>query len=219
MTGWWGGSGDDPVTRQALAYGASQHPEELAAVVELARSARPLIIVEIGCDRGGTLYAWRQICREVYGITLADNGQDAGGSGLPLERHGAQVHVGDSHSPAARAWLCNHLYATNLDRWCPLVDVLAIDGDHTYEGVWADLEMYGPLVKPGGLILLHDIHSVPPHPEFRLDVPRVWAECVAAAYDTSEIHAGGPGWGVIRRQVSDSFRRTGDVRAPSVHPA
>lgn len=37
------------------------------------------------------------------------------------------------------------------------VDILMIDGDHTYEGVKKDFEMYSPLVRPGGLIVFHDI--------------------------------------------------------------
>lgn len=37
------------------------------------------------------------------------------------------------------------------------LDVLFIDGDHTYEGVRADYQMYRPLVRKGGLIAFHDI--------------------------------------------------------------
>jgi predicted O-methyltransferase YrrM len=34
---------------------------------------------------------------------------------------------------------------------------LFIDGDHTFEGVKKDWEMYSPLVRPGGLIVFHDV--------------------------------------------------------------
>ena len=37
------------------------------------------------------------------------------------------------------------------------IDVLFIDGDHSYEGVKKDFELYEPLVKKGGLICFHDI--------------------------------------------------------------
>jgi predicted O-methyltransferase YrrM len=37
------------------------------------------------------------------------------------------------------------------------VDFLFIDGDHSYDGVKRDFEMYGSLVKPGGLIAFHGI--------------------------------------------------------------
>lgn len=38
-----------------------------------------------------------------------------------------------------------------------LVDFLFIDGDHSYRGVKSDYEMYGPLVRSGGIIAFHDI--------------------------------------------------------------
>ena len=37
------------------------------------------------------------------------------------------------------------------------IDFLFIDGDHTYHGVKKDYEMYGPLVRKGGIIAFHDI--------------------------------------------------------------
>ena len=37
------------------------------------------------------------------------------------------------------------------------IDVLFIDGDHSYEGVKQDYEMYRSLVRPGGIIAFHDI--------------------------------------------------------------
>jgi cephalosporin hydroxylase len=38
-----------------------------------------------------------------------------------------------------------------------LIDFLFIDGDHSYEGVRRDYEMYGSLVRKGGVIAFHDI--------------------------------------------------------------
>lgn len=35
--------------------------------------------------------------------------------------------------------------------------ILLIDGDHRYEGVKKDFEMYAPLVRDTGIILMHDI--------------------------------------------------------------
>jgi predicted O-methyltransferase YrrM len=39
----------------------------------------------------------------------------------------------------------------------PELDFLFIDGNHMYEYVKKDFEMYSPLVKKGGIIALHDI--------------------------------------------------------------
>jgi len=51
---------------------------------------------------------------------------------------------------------------------------LFIDGDHTYEGVKKDFEMYSPLVKKDEIIAFHDI--VPHPPEIGCEVSRFWNE-------------------------------------------
>lgn len=37
------------------------------------------------------------------------------------------------------------------------LDFLFIDGDHSYDGVRLDYELFSPLVRSGGLVALHDI--------------------------------------------------------------
>ncbi|MEO0196406.1 MAG: class I SAM-dependent methyltransferase [candidate division WOR-3 bacterium] len=37
------------------------------------------------------------------------------------------------------------------------LDFLFIEGNHSYEGVKMDFEMYFPLVRKGGIIAFHDI--------------------------------------------------------------
>jgi len=54
------------------------------------------------------------------------------------------------------------------------LDVLFIDGDHSYGGVRADWEMYGPLVAPDGLVAFHDIVVHPP--ETGCEVHTLWQE-------------------------------------------
>jgi len=56
------------------------------------------------------------------------------------------------------------------------IDHLHIDGSHTYEGVKADFENYGPLVKPGGLVQFHDIITTNATKQGPCGVPKYWAE-------------------------------------------
>jgi predicted O-methyltransferase YrrM len=73
----------------------------------------------------------------------------------------------DSHSPATVQTIRQILDGRALD-------FLLIDGDHSYERVKADFEMYTPLVHPDGLIAFHDIV---PDPRKRAGgVPRFWQE-------------------------------------------
>lgn len=173
-------------------HGASQIPDELAAVVELVAEAEPGTLAELGCDLGGTLWAWRQICLRVYGITAKDNGTASGGQGndRPLVTHGATVRIWDSHSIYSRNWLARELAGDPLD-------VLVIDADHSYRGVKRDYALYTPLVRPGGLILLHDVANVT---DTRVEVPRFWRELNRGKTIVSRVDANPVGWGVIVKE-------------------
>jgi hypothetical protein len=57
-----------------------------------------------------------------------------------------------------------------------LVDFLFIDGDHTYEGVKQDFEMYKQFVKPGGWIGFHDIKNTEFHRNENCRVDLLWSE-------------------------------------------
>lgn len=46
-------------------------------------------------------------------------------------------------------------YRTDFAR----VRMLFIDGDHSYEGVRNDIELFAPLLQPGGIIVFDDYHS------------------------------------------------------------
>lgn len=172
-------------------HGASQRPDELAEALQLVSDLGAKVIVEIGCDQGGTLYAWRQARpgADVYGITLEDNSYATGGTdNLPLVDHGATVLRGDSHDID----IINELTGLLNGRH---IDVLVLDGDHSVDGIRKDLINYGTLVRDGGLILLHDIASVG---DDRAHVWEVWpdlAECYRTTEIRSKVHP--YGWGII----------------------
>ncbi|MEM2105965.1 MAG: class I SAM-dependent methyltransferase [Candidatus Bathyarchaeia archaeon] len=64
------------------------------------------------------------------------------------------------------------------------LDFLFIDGDHTYEGVKKDFEMYSPLVRKGGIVAFHDIVEHPP--ETGCEVSKFWNE-IKQSYKRLEI--------------------------------
>jgi predicted O-methyltransferase YrrM len=67
------------------------------------------------------------------------------------------------------------------------IDMLFIDGDHSYEGVRQDYINYSPLVRPGGMIVLHDCYGIEP-------VQRFWKE-LRNHNQCIEISTG-DGWGI-----------------------
>lgn len=154
-----------PLADECLKRGALQKRGELAAFLGLVANFMNPVIVEIGSDAGGTLYGWRQLSNRVYSISLHGG---AFSSGAPFESHGAVWLDGDSHLTENFDWLGERLDGQ-------LIDVLFLDGDHTFEGVALDWNMYTPLVRPGGgVVALHDIcwHG----PEHPCQVDRFWAD-------------------------------------------
>jgi len=78
-------------------------------------------------------------------------------------------------------------------KWDKEIDVLLIDGDHSYEGVKADYEKYAPFVRKGGLILLHDVT----HP--KCEVRKFWDELDHKVFKVMLLFSGS-GMGIIEKE-------------------
>lgn len=82
-----------------------------------------------------------------------------------VEKHGGHLWSVDVH-PACRYVWYGHPRWTFFCPWSgdavtpelPL-DILFIDGDHSYQSVIGDLGKWVPEVRPGGLVLCHDADS------------------------------------------------------------
>jgi 23S rRNA U2552 (ribose-2'-O)-methylase RlmE/FtsJ len=126
-------------------HAAVQKVLELEALLWVLQGRKLETIVEIGCYRGGTLYAWQFFAKNVYGIDLQ----------MDFNHHGATVIVGDSHLEPTKQKL-----VSLLPNGC---DMLFLDGDHSEAGVRLDVEMYLPLIRNGGLLVMHDITDAESH--------------------------------------------------------
>lgn len=156
----------DSVAAQAVRdHGALQKPGELAALLRLLASRQPRVIVEVGSDAGGTLWAWSRLPGppRVIGVDLPGGPY---GTGRQLDAHGATVVIGDSHQAATLELVRGQLAGE-------LADVLFIDADHSYAGAKADFIRYRRLVRPGGLVVLHDIAD---HDNPTVGVRQLWQE-------------------------------------------
>jgi len=138
-----------------------QVEEEISLLFSDAAKLRPRAVLEIGTSMGGTFYLWTRAAAPDAILVSVDlpGGKFGGGySSLrtPLYRRFARerqtVHLlrADSHSPET-ARTVKSLFQDRP------VDFLFIDGDHTYEGALQDWKMYGPMVRPGGLVAFHDV--------------------------------------------------------------
>lgn len=102
-------------------------------------------ILEIGVEAGKSLRIWEAIAGPegvVVGLDLTDN------TGQQYFEKKPQMITGDSKDPDTLA--C-------VKEIVPVLDFLFIDGDHSYEGVSSDYNIYSPLVRSGGLVGFHDL--------------------------------------------------------------
>lgn len=162
-------------------YYASLHsvqiPEEILELGRLVQMTKPRTILEIGTFKGGTFFMWCRSNPQAELLMSIDlpGGQYGGGYEKGRERlyrefifdrsdAAMQLIRTDSHKESTRELVTAGLGGRNLD-------FLYIDGDHTYEGVRKDYELYSPLVS-SGLIAFHDIC----HHEHGYGVDRFWKE-------------------------------------------
>jgi predicted O-methyltransferase YrrM len=180
----------------------AQIREEIDGLLRLLEPLRPRTVLEIGTASGGTLFLWTRVAAEDAELFSVDLPGGEFGDGYPAWKcplyrsfalPGQTVHLlrADSHREESLRTLVAMIGQRPLD-------FLFIDGDHRYEGVKRDFEMYRPLVRPGGLIAFHDIAK---HDGDQCQVRKYWLE-VRTRFDSSEIVAAPPaGWagiGVLR---------------------
>lgn len=187
-----GGPIDIPrIVRQAIdIFGAIQNYNEFEQLLRTVQCFKPRAVLEIGTARGGLLYGIAQVSHPECQILSIDlPGGKYGGGQSEEERRvfssfiGPKQHlsciVGDSHDISTLRTVEGILFGRPLD-------VLLIDGDHSYRGVKADFSMYRHLVRKGGWIIFHDIRMLPEIWGEGNDVGVFWRE-IAQYQSTYEI--------------------------------
>ena len=158
--------------------------------------------MEIGTANGGTLFLFARVSSPDAVIISIDlpHGRFGGGYPewkIPLYKSFAarkqKIYLirEDSHELSTLDMANKILKGHKLD-------FLFIDGDHRYEGVKTDFEMYSRLVDMGGIIAFHDI--VPGPSENVGGVPKFWNE-IKHSFNHAELvkdwKQGGGGIGII----------------------
>ena len=146
-----------------------QERSEIRSLLELVALTRPRVVLEIGTSNGGSLFLLAQVAAADAVIVSVDLPHGRFGGGYPRWRgllyHGFATKLQQIRLLRADSHRQETLDAVRTALEGRPVDVIFIDGDHTYRGVKQDFEMYRPLVRSGGIIAFHDI--VPSRAEVR----------------------------------------------------
>ena len=164
-------------------------------VQEFFRDTKVERVLEIGTAFGGTAMMWAHMVEPNNGhvfccdITFHRDGiSDCGYTTNERIFYPRQVYddspyakyitefEGDSHNPE---------YIRKVKDAVGTVDILFIDGDHSYEGVRQDFENFYSTVKIGGAIVFHDIRGSEYHRKEGCFVDLFWDE-IKDVYQTYE---------------------------------
>lgn len=175
-----------------------QWQAEFLALLDIYQRLDVQNVLEVGTWQGGTLYYWLKYAFDMANVISLDKGPANWRPQVPGFNTGrwqawapeyVELHVieADSHDPAT---------LKRVKVVSPHLDFLFIDGDHSYAGAKADFELYGPLVRPGGLIAFHDL--ITPASQQHIEIRALWREIQRAGYKTRELYSHpGQEWGGI----------------------
>lgn len=161
-------------------FGMFQHRQEVTEfLIWCDLIAGPMArVIEIGGHRGGTAAMFCSFIEHGSVISIDKPDGEWGGIGYDqAAKRNEVLHekycpkfiglLADSHSPRT---------SDDIHRVFPYesVDLLFIDGDHSYVGVQQDYVQYEKFVRVGGVIAFHDINDTNLHRERGVQVPEFW---------------------------------------------
>ena len=143
------------IIQKSKYFKASQVNKEIEELLEIIKELKPLYVCEIGSYRGGTIALFCQVLQPDSKIIAIDIG---------FTKY--QIKVLKQFKKTNQVlWALNSnsksLKTIEMVKDClngNEVDFVFIDGDHSYEGVKKDYELYSPLVSSTGIIAFHDIN-------------------------------------------------------------
>jgi hypothetical protein len=142
-------------------YGVGAWTPHLHFAYDLVATMKPRVLVELGVDRGESYFAFCQSAAEnktdtrCFGVDTWRGDQHAGGYD---ETTFAQVSAHNRANYETFSTLIRASFGDALERFeADSIDLLHVDGLHTESAVRHDIDSWMPKVRPGGIILLHDV--------------------------------------------------------------
>lgn len=142
-------------------YGVGAWTSHLHFAYDLVAVLKPAVLVELGVDRGESYFAFCQSAAEnftgtrCFGVDTWRGDQHAGDYD---ETTFAQVAEHNRANYESFSTLLRSEFDDALPKFEPeSIDVLHLDGLHTEAAVRHDVGLWLPQMRPGGILLLHDV--------------------------------------------------------------
>lgn len=199
----------ETIINDAYKIGMSQIKEEITQTAKFVYNEQPTNILEIGTKLGGVFYVLCNLSKP-NGIKISLDLQGGPYGGWILGGHAYLGQVLKNRNNYFKKQFKNvyMLNANSHDKNTEQkirtilgnkkLDILFIDGDHTYEGVKQDFYIYSRFVRNGGSIILHDINDSKFHQEKNVGVYKLWNELTGEKYEFN-MHSHWGGIGIWRK--------------------
>jgi hypothetical protein len=169
---------------------------------DIVEAIKPKLTVELGTHNGLSFFSFCQslIDNHIDGLAYAvDTWEGEKHSGEYDDSVYATVADFCRENYAGCSYLMRMLFADALRHFGDeSIDILHVDGLHTYDAVSEDFSTWFPKVKPGGIVLFHDVTARTSD----YGVWRFWEELTSGDYETYHFNHS-YGLGVLRKAGGD----------------
>lgn len=187
-----------PKIEEAYKIGMLQVPEEMEFMCEFVEWKKPKVILEIGACYGASMMLWCHFAKPKLAISLDIRTASCGRADVNYTKRSEMFAklkvkevVGSSHDAEPYDQVVKLLGKRKID-------MLVIDGDHTFDGVFQDYLIYKPLVSPTGMIMFHDALRSKYHDDLDCKASYVWEQLKAKLKITVTGNGNGGGsWGIM----------------------
>lgn len=188
------------IVQESYDLGMVQNHKEILDAAKFFKRLNVTNFMEIGTDQGGSFAIWSKLSND--GIRISVDMPHGEFGRADYDEYERDEYLRSLGSNVTMLWGSSHeqemLEKVEETLNGELLDFLFIDGDHTYEGVKQDYEMYRHLVKPGGWVGFHDTKDTEFHRNANCRVDQLWSELEGQKIDFLDNRSSFGGIGFIK---------------------